>query len=156
MAIAMTLEHYLQDHDVAYELVTHQPTNSSLRTAEVGHVSGDCLAKAVIVKDENGFLLAVLPASHHVQLGALSRLLERRIGLATEDEADRLFTDCAFGAFPAIGPAYGLEVVVDESLDELDEVYFEGGDHECLVHVSGKQFQELMSDARHGCFSEHL
>lgn len=38
----------------------------------------------------------------------------------------------------------------DESLLRMPDVYFEGGDHEDLVHVQGEAFRELMRRARHG------
>ncbi|NIR96509.1 MAG: deacylase, partial [Gammaproteobacteria bacterium] len=49
----------------------------------------------------------------------------------------------------------GLDTVLDDSLAEQPDIYFEGGDHEALVHVSSEQFQELMADAEHGRFSHH-
>ncbi len=155
MAIAATLEQYLSAHRVEYDVINHDPTMSATRTAQESHVSGNCVAKAVIVKDEEGFMVAVVPASHHIRLGDLSELLERRVGLATEQEADGLFADCETGAFPAIGTAYGLDVIVDDSIAEQPEIYFEGGDHASLVHVKAEQFRKLVGDARHGRFSAH-
>lgn len=155
MALALTLQQYLADHRVDYDVVTHEPTVSASRSAQQSHVSGDRLAKAVIVKDEEGFLMAVLPASHHVRLGELSRLLGRQVGLATETEASWLFRDCEFGAFPALGSAYGLDVIVDDSLAAQSDVYLEGGDHTSLVHMSAAQFRKLTENARHGRFSLH-
>ena len=155
MALAMTLQQYLVDQQIAYDVVTHDPTTTASRSAETSHVPGDWLAKAVIVKDEDHFLMAVLPASHHLRLGELSRLLDRQVGLATEEEASEIFADCDTGAFPALAAAYGLEAVVDDSLAEQPEVYFEGGDHRSLVHVSAEAFGKLTEEARHGSFSSH-
>ena len=155
MAIAATLEQYLADHDVDYDVIDHAPTMTASRSAQQCHVSGDCLAKAVVVKDEEGLMVAVLPASHHIKLGALSDLLDRRIGLATEDEAGAIFADCETGAFPAIGAAYGLPVILDDSIAEQPEVYFEGGDHASLIHVGAPQFRELLGKVEHGRFSVH-
>jgi Ala-tRNA(Pro) deacylase len=36
-----------------------------MRTAEASHVSGERLAKAVVLRRDGGYMLAVLPASHH-------------------------------------------------------------------------------------------
>lgn len=155
MALASTLQQYLADQKIAYEVITHRPTISSSKTAEASHVSGDCIAKAVIVKDEDRFMLAVLPASHHVKLGDLSSVLGRGVHLATEGEASELFPDCSTGAIPALGAAYGVNMVVDDSLAEQPEVYFEGGDHTSLVQVSAEQFFWLMQEAAHGHFSTH-
>ena len=43
MTIAATLQKYLADHNVGYDLVSHEPTMSSMRTAEAGRVPGDRL-----------------------------------------------------------------------------------------------------------------
>ena len=155
MAIAITLKRYLADQGIEYDVMTHRPTVSSSHSAEASHVPGDFLAKAVIVKDEDHFLVAVLPASHHIQLRELSRLLDRPVGLATEKEASEVFTDCEPGAFPAIGSAYGLDVIVEDSLAGQADVYVEGGDHASLVHLTAPQFRSLMEHARYGRFSLH-
>ncbi len=155
MALATTLQQYLADQKIAHEVITHRPTISSSMTAEASHVPGDCVAKAVIVKDQDRFMMAVLPASHHVKLDDLSRVLGRVVRLATEDEASELFPDCSNGAIPALGAAYGLDMVVDDSLAEQHEVYFEGGDHTSLVQVSAEQFFWLLQNAAHGHFSTH-
>ena len=138
MALATRLQQYLTDKEIAYEVITHRPTASSSSTAEASHISGDRVAKAVIVKDEAQFMMAVLPASHHVKLGELSRVFDRPVGLATEDEASELFPDCMTGAIPALGAAYGLDMAVDDSLAMQPEVYFEGGDHTSLVQISAE------------------
>ena len=153
MAIATRLQKHLDDHQAEYDIVAHQATASSTRTAQVSHISGDRIAKAVIVKDDDGFIVAVVPATHHIQLGELSRLLNRRFGLATEEEACDLFTDCEIGAFPAIGSAYGLEVVVDDSIEAQPDLYFEAGDHTSLIHIKADQFQKLTQNAPRGRFS---
>ncbi|MFO7287974.1 MAG: hypothetical protein C0P79_014055, partial [Gammaproteobacteria bacterium] len=51
---------------------------------------------------------------------------------------------------------YGLDVAVDDALLELDDVYFEAGDHCELVHISGDAFRSLMAAALHGRFSEPM
>jgi Ala-tRNA(Pro) deacylase len=101
----------------------------------------------------DGYLLAVVPASNHLDLELVRGTLGRSVALASEQEIGRLFPDCDLGAIPPLGPAYGLDVVLDDSMAGLDEVCFEGGDHRTLVRVGGEQFRELMSGARHGRFS---
>jgi Ala-tRNA(Pro) deacylase len=64
-----------------------------------------------------------------------------------------LFPDCAKGAVPALGAAYGLETFLDEALTSLANVYFEAGDHRHLLRVSGDAFAELLAGARRGHFS---
>lgn len=155
MAIAITLQQYLTDQRIVYDLLPHAPTKSSMRTVEASHVPGDCLAKAVVVKEDGGYLLAVLPASHHLRLDHLAGLLNRELELATEQEFEAVFRDCARGAIPPIGAAYGMTMIVDDSIAVQPEIYFEGGDHATLVHMSGPEFARLMAGTPHGQFSYH-
>jgi Ala-tRNA(Pro) deacylase len=74
--------------------------------------------------------------------------------MASEEQIETLFLDCEPGAVPALGAAYGLKVIVDDSLANEPEIYLEGGDHASLVHVSGGTFQKLLADARHARFAE--
>jgi Ala-tRNA(Pro) deacylase len=154
MSIAPILQRYL-DQNVTYELIQHKPTLSSTRTAEACHISGDRMAKGIVLRRDGGYLLAVLPASHHIHLQDLRMQLDDNVDLATEDEIAQLFRDCARGAVPAVGECYGLDVIVDDSIDTQPDVYLEGGDHVTLIHVDRGQFARLNAEARHGRFSAH-
>ena len=156
MDIALRLLEFLEWRGVDYELIEHPPTGDALHTAEAAHVPGDRLAKAVVLKDARGYVMAVLPATHHVDLEVLRALLDRPLEFATEEELEALFQDCARGAVPPVGPAYGLEMVVDEALSDDPEVYFEAGDHRDLVRVDARDFAALTEGAPRGRFSHHL
>ena len=153
MATALTLEQYLDRSGSPYDVLPHSPTLSSLRTAKASHVSANELAKAVVLKNKKGYLLAVLPASQHLEWQALRKWLNQKLVLATEDEIAWLFPDCTPGAVPPIGEAYGIETVIDDSIAEQPDIYFEGGDHATLIHMAGPEFCRLMPHAQHGRFS---
>jgi Ala-tRNA(Pro) deacylase len=156
MTIAASVKDHLSREGVRYEVITHEHTRDSNHSAEAAHIPGDKLAKCVMLEDSEGYLMAVLPATHKVDLGAIHRQLNRRLGLATDHELADLFKDCEPGAVPPLGRAYGIETIVDESLNDAHDVYFEGGDHVALVHVTGKDFLKLMADAPRGAFSHHV
>ena len=153
MGIAPTLQKYL-DRYVTYDIVQHEPTMSSMRTAQASHISGKQLAKAVVLRRHDGsFMLAVLPASRHVRLSDLATLLGEDVDLATEGEIDRLFGDCQHGAVPPVGDCYDLDWIVDDSIDDKGDVYLEAGDHATLIRLSYPQFAKLAAEAAHGRFS---
>ena len=153
MTIAPTLQKYMDEQGIRYDLVPHEPTLSALGSAQAGHIPGDRLAKAVVLSDDSRYTLAVLPASHHLQLSDLRAELGQEVHLASEPEAADVFRDCALGAVPAVGACYGLDVIIDNSIDPQRELYFEGGDHATLVHVNGAEFARLNPQAQHGSFS---
>jgi Ala-tRNA(Pro) deacylase len=154
MIIAPTLQKYL-DQTVTYELISHDPTMSSTRTAEACNVPGDYLAKGVVLRRDGGYLLAILPASHHIRLSTLKMQLGDKVALASEDEIAQLFCDCERGAVPPVGEFYGLDVIVDDSIEAQREIYIEGGDHSTLIHPGRGEFARLTADAWHGHFTAH-
>ena len=155
MAIAMTLKKYLEDSGIEYELIKHDYAATSMRSAQMAHISGEDMAKAVLLYDGKKYIVAVVPATHQVQLGKLHKQFDRFMSLAFESELHELFDDCSTGAIPPLGDAYGMDVIIDKHLDNCDEVYFEAGDHTDLVHVSGFDFRSLMANAYHAEISRH-
>jgi len=153
MGIAITLQQFFEAQSVPYDVLEHKRTGCSARTADASHVPSECLAKGVVVKHKDGYILTVVPASRQVRLEEVGRWLDRPVALATEEEVGALFPDCEHGAVPPIAAAYGLSALVDASLDEHADIYFEGGDHRALVHVTGSQFRRLMEQVPHGQFS---
>ena len=155
MAMSKILKEYMADQQVEFQVAFHPHTADSSHTAELSHIPGDRLAKAVILEDDRGYVMAVVPASHRVSLGKLHHQLDRRLGLATEGELKPLFPDCDLGAIPPVGSAFGLDTLVEEALFEQPEIWFEAGDHEEVVRMSGHQFRTLMAKATRGRFSAH-
>ncbi len=153
MAIAMTLQQYLDDRHVTYDVTEHRKTGCSTKTAQASHVPGDNLAKGVVLKWDDSYILAVVPATRHVEIEKVTDIVEGPVVLASEPEVARLFPDCEQGAVPVMGEAYGLPTIVDERLDDCDDIYFEGGDHRSLVHITGDHFSHLMSDMTHSLIS---
>jgi len=155
MPIAPTLHKYLAAQNIPYDEIPHVLTTSSARTAQACHVSGDRLAKAILLRRDGGYMLAVLPASHHLKLIDLKTRFGGDIEMAAESEVNSLFADCARGAVPAAGACYGLDVIVDDSIETQPEIYIEAGDHETLLHLTQAQFARLTANAQHGHISAH-
>jgi Ala-tRNA(Pro) deacylase len=155
MTIAASVQDYLFREGVHYDLIAHESTQDSNHSAQAAHISGDRLAKCVMLEDDKGFLMAVLPASHKVDLGAVRRQLNRELGLVTDRELVDLFKDCEPGALPPLGLAYGIDTILDQRLVDAPDIYFEAGDHRALVHVSGSGFLKLMANAARGHISHH-
>ena len=153
MTIANTVRTALEQHDIEIRLVPHPKTYSAHEAAAAAHVREDHIAKAVIVKDAQGYAMVVIPGDSWLKLEALQEETNRDFQLADESEIDRMFADCQAGAIPPLGPAYNIETFLDEALSSLANVYFEAGDHAELVHVSGEDFHALLKGVRHGHFS---
>lgn len=145
--ISKTVTDYLKQRGMEYKVVPHPRTYSSSQTAQAAHISGEKIAKGVLVKDNAGYMLAVLPASHNLSRTFLRERSHRPLDIAPEDDLKAVFPDCDPGAVPALGSAFELKTIVDRSLMSQSEIYFEAGDHEDLIGVDHDQFKSLMRNA---------
>lgn len=155
MDMANTLEKYLLQHEITYDTLPHRYSVTSMNTALISNIPGNELAKSVVLEDDDGYVMAIVPATKHVKIRELNRLLNRKVGLATETELEEIFSDCDPGAIPPIGEAYGMKTIVDFSLDDCTDVYFEAGNHEELIHVTADGFRKLMKNTQHATICMH-
>ena len=154
MSIAAQLSDYLARQGTKYEVHTHEHSRTSAETARCANLPASQLAKSVILEDETGCVMAVVPADRIVMLGEFARLLGRnKLRLAQEERVAQLFEGCEPGAIPAIGMAWGIPTIVDDELESNEVVYVEGGDHERVLRMTHEQFHELMRAQPHGNFS---
>lgn len=154
--MATTLRNYLKHCGIDYEEVRHPREVTMSRVAERAHIHGRKLAKAVLIKSDSGYSLAVVPSTCRVDLAHLSDLMHERLGLATEKEVEARFRDCEPGALPPLGEPYGMKVFLDDALFDQPDIYFEAGDHRTLIHMSGQDFTRLMDGAGHGRIATHM
>jgi len=155
MSIPSRLTTYLEQSGAQYEVREHPYSSSSAETARTASIPANQLAKSVILEDDAGCVMAVVPGDKIVILGELGRLLGRRsLRLCDETRIATLFQDCDLGAVPPVGMAWGIETIVDDALEACDVVYAEAGDHQHLLRMSHQQFHALMGTTRHGHFCD--
>lgn len=159
MSVTNTLDSYLLNKACAYDTVPHEFSTSASESALLAAVPMKQVVKAVVVHDHSHYILAAIPAMNKVILPQLEEITGSRTVLAKESEIKRIFGDCEAGAVPAIGQAYGVDVIWDDALAEGDDLYIEAGDHRNLIHLKGDQFKQLMKHNPHGqisCAPEEL
>ena len=154
MAIATTLMGYLEEKGIDYRLVEHTPTETAAESARASGLPPHQVAKAIVLCDDNGYVLGVVPANHNLELGWVNQELGRNLELACEKEFRNLFVDCEPGAVPALGEAYGVQVIWDDELAYTSDVYIEAGDHEHLIWLERRDFRKLMATLPHSIISK--
>ena len=148
MAIASRLKWFLDVNRVQYDVLKG-------RSSDRNGPSDDQLVVSRLFHDARGYLMVILPASHEIAMPALQELVGRPLHPAKPSELRNIFFDCPKGVVPPVGPAYGIPTVVDDSLPQDGDVYFQAGEAEDLIHMTGAEFQGLVADAQHGRFSEN-
>jgi Ala-tRNA(Pro) deacylase len=124
--------------------------------AHVLHLPGEFVAKTVVLHADDQFVLAVLPATHYVDLPMTRAALgSNSVKLALEQELGNRFPDCELGAIPPFGSEYGMETLVDEALTHDETIAFEGNSHEeafCMQYTDFEQIEQphVAEFSRHG------
>ena len=90
----MRIADFLTDQRVSCEYLPHPPAFTAQKRAKYLHVSGDRVGKSVLLVGPNGPLLAVLPATHQIDLESLKIALNGPVRLATSRELSEVFRDC--------------------------------------------------------------
>jgi len=140
------LREFLDAEGVKHVTVQHSAAFTAQEVAASAHVPGGALAKTVIVNLDGKPAMVVLPASRHVDMGALKDVAAAETAeLATEEEFQGLFPDCELGAMPPFGNLYEMAVYSDESLSEDEEIAFNAGTHKELVKLAYKDYERLVN-----------
>jgi Ala-tRNA(Pro) deacylase len=139
------LVEFLDQNDVRYVTINHSKAYTAQEVAAAAHVPGRELAKPVMVRLDGEMAMAVLPASHQVDFGALAREAGAESAeLASEREFEELFPDSELGAMPPFGNLYDLPVYVDGRLEEDEEIFFSAGSHSQLLRMSYRDYERLV------------
>jgi Ala-tRNA(Pro) deacylase len=127
---------FLGREGISYEVVEHERTQTAVAEARAAGVPAADVAKTIVLRDEVGLRLAVIPASERLDMHKLRQALASRgLRLVTEQEMAKEFDEFEVGAVPPFGSMFDALELVDERLLEHDRILCGGGDHEHAVLV---------------------
>src|SRR5437588_1867137 len=99
----MRVEQFLSQQRVAFETIVHPPAFTAQKRAKYLGVPGQQVAKSVLLVGPSGYVLAVLPATHHISTRTLARQLGGEVRLAEDQEVGEVFRDCEWGVAAPFG-----------------------------------------------------
>ena len=148
MAIAKRLKNHLDDAKIPYEIYNHALAYTAQEIAAQQHVSGNQLAKVVMLEADDELVMGVIRGNDKIDLPTVEDSLGvGRARLATEDEFVARFPECEIGAMPPFGNLFGMKVFVDPALDKDEYIFFNAGNHEQTVRLRYKDFARLAQPA---------
>jgi len=125
--------------------IEHSRAYTANEIAATAHIPGKELAKTVMVKIDGKMTMTVLPAYCKINFELLQEAAgANNVELSSEQEFKDMFPGCEIGAMPPFGNLYGMEVLVDKSLCEDEEIAFNAGSHTELIRLSYKDFEGLV------------
>ncbi len=145
MAILKKLKAILDEAKVPYEIYNHALAYTAQEIAAKQHVSGNEMAKVVMVEADEQLVMAVVRGNDKVALHVVEDSLDvRHARLATEDEFIARFPECEIGAMPPFGNLFGLKVYVDPALAKDEFIFFNAGNHVQTVRMKYQDFARIV------------
>ena len=146
MAICKRLKEFLDKNNIQYNTFKHRVAYTAQKIAATAHISGDLVAKSVMIRADDQIIMCVCPATYRINLDVLKKELKlKKVSLVSEKEFSRLFPDCEPGAMPPFGNLYDIPVYVAESLTADDDIVFNAGNHSELVQMSYNDFEKFVN-----------
>ena len=139
----MRIVDLLAERRIDFESLPHPPAFTAQKLAKYLHVSGHHVAKSVLLLGPAGYLLAVLPATHHIDTEALTRELGGPVRLAADYEMAEVFRDCEWGVAPPFGALYGLPTLLDDAIPPEAPMVFEAHTHVQAIRLRCRDFERL-------------
>ncbi len=152
----MKINEFLTNRHVPFEALHHPPAYTASRMAEVLHVSGEEVAKPVLLRTGRGYVLVVVPANRFVDLQRIREWMGNvPVEMASEDEMDQIFPNCERGAIPPFGSVYHVHTLVDESLAEDEKIVFQAETHDEAIRMTYHDY-EIVEHPLRGDFTYHV
>jgi len=141
------LQEFLDSKGCKYIVINHSPAYTAREAAASTLIPRREFAKAVLVKLADGsVVMAVVPASRHVDLDAIAEASgQRAVCLAEEREFEELFPGCEPGAIPPFGNLYGMPVYADRELMQEDDLAFSAGTYTQIIRLAAADYRELVA-----------
>ena len=142
--VPRSITRYLESHDVAFRTRRHPRAVTAQELAHALHVTGERVAKSVIIDVDGERWIAVLPATEVLDTLRVSEALGvHTVLLVDEEEFEDAFPDCELGAEPPFGRLYGMRVIADTNLAAQGLVWFRAGSHEEALEMIWEDFVDL-------------
>jgi len=144
----MKLYEFMNKQRLEYKVYPHDEVCDAQHLAEVLHVPGHNVAKTVMLYADHGYacVLVVLPATERVDLDRVSKCLGGAVvRLATQAEIAARCPNCEMGVLPPFGSCFGMRTIVDPSLAEHEDLFFQGCSRKEAIRLKYRDF----CDAEH-------
>jgi Ala-tRNA(Pro) deacylase len=136
---------FLDGSGVRYEVLEHQQTFSAREDARASGVSPEDEAKGVLLRLDDGYCLAVIPASEQLDLRKVREIVGGAARLATEREMAADYDQFDVGALPPFGPMLAAKEIVDRRMLDHDTIVVAGGDHRHSIRIDPNELVQVAS-----------
>lgn len=147
---------YLDFLQIHYRVINHPVTRTLEQAAHICNVPRNQLLRLAILQENGKLYMTILPHDRFLDLSMVCKSLKREFVPASPEEIKTLFESCESHSYPPLPKYFNIESILDVSVLELEEVYFEVGNRHSLVKMKCADYLQLLSNIGEGDFSESI
>ncbi len=107
--------------------------------------------RVVLMRDKKISIMAMIPASHQLNLEKLRIILKRRSMRFLDIKEHKKFINYFITNPKQLRKQMGVQLIIDEALTNLDSVYFESPISAQIIKLDAGKLEDLATDALIGC-----
>jgi Ala-tRNA(Pro) deacylase len=163
MAIPKKIINYLDAKKYKYQIIEHKTTFTAWDTAQTEKARPQEVVKALVVKADNSYLLALVPSNRNLDKQKLLKVvnvqrkknkekLHKKIDLAKEAWMKKNLTG-KVGATPPFGELAQLDIYMDNLLAKNKKIYAGSGEYTASILLNTGQYMKIEKPMK-GSFSK--
>ena len=163
MAISQKVESYLKAKKYKFSAVEHKTTFTAWDTAQTEKIKPQEVAKALVMKTDNDYALALIPANRNLDKQKLLKIINgarkkvgaknyKKIDFAKEVWMKKNLTG-KVGATPPFRKILGIDIYIDNLLAKNKKIYLGTGEYVYSIRVNIRQYMKIECPVR-GVFSK--
>ncbi|OGI17194.1 MAG: hypothetical protein A3J63_04920 [Candidatus Moranbacteria bacterium RIFCSPHIGHO2_02_FULL_40_12b] len=153
MPISKKITDYLNKNKYKYEIIEHRTTYTAWDTAQTEKVKPQEVAKALVMKADNDYLVALVPSNKNLDKKGLLKVINvwkkksggkacKKIDFAKEAWMKKNLPG-KVGATPPFAGLINLGVYIDNALKKNKKIYLGSGEYTESVRVSVSQYLKI-------------
>ena len=145
MNLFTKIKKLLDDNNVKYKIIEHEHIVSAEEAARVRKEDISLSVKALLLKDDKGFLICGVSGNRKIDSKKLRKVLGTRdLRFATLEEVKEI-SGVERGAVAPFGNLLGLRMFIDKNVLDHDYVVFSAGMHTKSIKMKTKDYIKLVN-----------
>src|SRR4030042_1466650 len=138
------LKSFLDENKISYEYKEHEEVRTSEEAAKARGEDIKIGAKAMILKADDKFIMLVLSAAKKIDSKKVKEILgAKSLRFATPEEVTQL-TGCIPGGVPPFANIFGLELLVDRTIQINKFMAFNAGERTKYLKLKTTDYLRLL------------
>lgn len=153
MSLPVRLKNFLDKNKIKYQPIEHRKVFTAIDSAETQHLDPKLIVKTMVIKADNNYLLALLPASKNTDKNKLKQAVNKWAGFKKSVKSVSWAKEAwmkknmlgKVGATPPFGSLVKLPVFMDSTLFKAPNMIVNGGEYTESIKIKTKDFIKLES-----------